>query len=68
MKTLFEDIENNLPSGLKEEFCYKMYSSKKKLKGVLDCLNSELERNNNSNIRNSKDWVLSLLEDYKHTD
>ena len=66
MKTIFEDVESNLPSGTKEEFYFTLYSDKRKLEAILNNLNKEIDKKSNSNLRNSKDWIISILKNYKH--
>ena len=65
MKTIFEDVENNLPSGIKEEFYFTLYYDKRKLEAILNNLNKEIDKKSNSNLRNSKDWIISILKNYK---
>lgn len=64
MKTLFKQVQEDLPIGLKEEMAYVLYDNKNKLQAVLSALNNEKQKNNTSNIRNSIGWVEAILKDY----
>lgn len=63
-KTLFKQVQEGLPSGLKEEMAYVLYDNKNKLQGTLRCLKKEYEINKSSNIRNSIDWIETILKEY----
>tara|TARA_R110002051_G_scaffold224048_1_gene287236 strand:- start:1458 stop:1670 length:213 start_codon:yes stop_codon:yes gene_type:complete len=66
MSLIFEDVEKSLPLGIKEEFQFTLFTDKRKLEAILKNLNKELSKRNNSNLRNSKDWIVSILENYHY--
>lgn len=64
MKSVFKEIENSLPSGIKEMMAYALYDNKNKLQAILSYL--EKEKIKNSNIRNSIDHLNYILKEYYH--
>ena len=64
MKSIFKEIEEDLPSGIKEMMAYALYDNKNKLQAILSYL--EKEKIKNSNIRNSIDHLNYILKEYYH--
>lgn len=64
MKSVFKEIEEDLPSGIKEMMAYALYDNKNKLQAILSYL--EKEKVKNSNIRNSIDHLNYILKEYYH--
>ena len=64
MKSVFKEIEKDLPSGIKEMMAYALYDNKNKLQAILSYL--EKEKVKTSNIRNSIDHLNCILKEYYH--
>lgn len=64
MKSIFKEIEKDLPYGIKEMMAYALYDNKNKLQAILNYL--EKEKVKNSNIRNSIDHLNYMLKEYFH--
>lgn len=64
MKSIFKELEEYSPSGIKEMMAYALYDNKNKLQAILSYL--EKENVKNSNIRNSIDHLNYILKEYYH--